>query len=224
MNRRWRVVSTPRRWRLRRRAEATGVRRRTSRWPRTADEVEKVYAAAIDRIRKWINEKQATFPPGSPNHAFLERLHGLPPDKLFEEILKGSYPNPERVGCPPYRVLMELGTRRRGLDDPWLEHIAHCYPCHMELRPLVRAYMPPDTVIDGSSGRCGRNTDDGASSTQIPRGVLLTLLLPHGFTARRLRGGDQGSGTVSRAVPFGIRANCGYHADTLAPRSAVDPT
>jgi len=138
------VVSTPRPWRLRRRPEAAGARRRMRRWPRTADEVEEVYAAAIDRIRKWIREKQSTFPPGSPNHAFLERLHELPPAKLYEEILRGLYPNPERVGCPPYRILMELGTRRRRLDDPWFEHIAHCYPCTMELRPLVRAHMLPD--------------------------------------------------------------------------------
>ena len=144
MNIKSRVVSTPQPWLLPRRPEAAGVRRRMRRWPRTADEVEKVYAAAIDRIREWISEKQSTFPPGSPNHAFLERLHELPPTKLFEEILKGLYPNPERVGCPPYRILMELGTRRRGLDDPWFEHIAHCYPCTMELRRLVRAYMPPD--------------------------------------------------------------------------------
>jgi hypothetical protein len=144
MNRKSRVVSTSRPWRLRRRPEVADARKPMPRWPRTADEVEEAYAAAIDRIRKWIRGKQSTFPPGSPNHAFLERLHELPPEKLFEEILKGSYPNPERVGCPPYRILMELGTRRRGLDDPWFEHIAHCYPCTMELGPLVRAYMPPD--------------------------------------------------------------------------------
>jgi hypothetical protein len=144
MNRKSHVPSSPRPWRFRQRPEAAGVRRRMRRWPRTADEVEEVYAATIDRIRKWITKKQSTFPPGSPNRAFLERLHELPPAKLFEEILKGLYPNPERVGCPPYRILMELGTRRRGLDDPWFEHITRCYPCHMELRPLVRAFMPPD--------------------------------------------------------------------------------
>jgi hypothetical protein len=83
-------------------------------------------------------------PDDSPEQVFFEKLYDLPPLKLFEEILKASYPNPERVGCPPYRVLMEFGTRRRDLDDPWFDHIRHCYPCTMELRPLVRAYMPPD--------------------------------------------------------------------------------
>lgn len=33
---------------------------------------------------------------------------------------------------------------RRGIDDPWHEHIAHCYPCHIELRTLFRAHQPPD--------------------------------------------------------------------------------
>jgi hypothetical protein len=113
-------------------------------WPRTAAEVDEVYAGAIDTIRKWIRKKQATFSPGSANHAFCENLLDLPPDRLFEEVMKDSYPNPERVGCPPYRILMELGTRRRGIDDPWHEHIAHCYPCHIELRTLFRAYQPPD--------------------------------------------------------------------------------
>jgi hypothetical protein len=111
---------------------------------RTAEEVDRIYADAIDTLRDWICEKQSTLPEGSPEHSFFEALYDLPPDKLFEEILRDSYPNPERSGCPPYRVLMELGTRRRGLDDPWFEHIRHCYPCTVELRPLVRAYMPPD--------------------------------------------------------------------------------
>jgi len=144
MNRKSHVRSTPRPRRLRRRPKAAAVPRRMPCRPRTAEEVDRIYADAIDTIRDWICEKLSTLPPGSPNQTFLENLHDLPPDKLFEEILKASYPNPERVGCPPYRVLMELGTRRRGLDDPWFEHIEHCYPCTMELRPLVRAYKPPD--------------------------------------------------------------------------------
>lgn len=116
--------------------------KRTSR--RTAEEVDGIYADAIDTLRDWICEKQSTLPEDSPQYAYFEALYDLPPDKLFDEILKVSHPNPERLNCPPYRVLMELGTRRRGLDDPWFEHIGHCYPCSVELRRLVRAYMPPD--------------------------------------------------------------------------------
>ena len=144
MNRKSRVLSTRRPRRLHRRPEAAGLRKQMPGWPRTAEEVDKVYAAAIDTIRDWICEKQSMLPPGSPDYAFFEKLYDLPPDKLFEEILKASYPNPERVGCPPYRILMEFGTRRRGLDDPWFEHIAHCYPCTIDLHSLVRAYMLPD--------------------------------------------------------------------------------
>jgi len=111
---------------------------------RTAEEVDAIYADAINALRDWICEKQSTLPEESPLYAYFEALYDLPPDKLFDEILKVSHPNPERQGCPPYRVLMELATRRRGLDDPWFEHIGHCYPCSKELRPLVRAYLPPD--------------------------------------------------------------------------------
>jgi len=144
MNRKSRGVATSQLRRSRQGPRGLGFRKRMPRRPRTAEEVDEIYAAGIANIRTWIREKQSTLQPGSANRAFLERLHDLPPDRLFEEILKASYPNPERVGCPPYRILMELGTRRRGLDDPWFEHIEHCYPCTMELRPLVRAYMPPD--------------------------------------------------------------------------------
>jgi hypothetical protein len=145
MNRKTRALSTPRPRRLRRRPATAGLRQRTSRWrPRTAEEVDKIYADAIDTIRDWICEKQAMLPDDSPDQVFFEKLYDFPPHKLFEEILKASYPNPGRVGCPPYRILMEFGTRRRDLDDPWYEHILHCYPCAMELRRLVRAYMPPD--------------------------------------------------------------------------------
>jgi hypothetical protein len=118
------------------------VPRRKPRW--TAEEVDRIYADALETIRKWIREKQATFPPGSANHALCEKLLGLPPTRLFDEVMKDTYPNPERVGCPPYRILMELGTHRRGIDDPWREHVSHCYPCHVELRRLLRAYSPPD--------------------------------------------------------------------------------
>jgi hypothetical protein len=117
-------------------------------WPprrqRTAEEVDEIYASAIDKIRCWIREKRATLPPGSANRALLEELRDLPPEKVFDELLSRSYPNPERVGCPPYQVLMELGTRTRSLDDHWLEHIWHCHPCSTELRTLVRSYAPPD--------------------------------------------------------------------------------
>lgn len=144
MKRNSRALSTQRAGRLGRPPEAVGLQKRSARWPRTAEEVNEVYAGAVDTIRASMMEKQSTLTPGSANHAFLGKLLALPPDKLFEEVLKALYPNPERVGCPPYRVLMELGTRKRSLDDEWVEHITHCYPCSMELRRLVRAYMPPD--------------------------------------------------------------------------------
>jgi hypothetical protein len=111
---------------------------------RTAKEVDEIYASAIDKVRCWIREKLSTLPPGSANRALFQKLQDLPPEKVFDELMSRSYPNPGRVGCPPYRILMELGTRTRSLDDPWYEHIKHCHPCSTELRTLVRSYMPPD--------------------------------------------------------------------------------
>ena len=144
MNRKSRVLSTRRQRPLRRDSGTTGVPKRIFRRQLTAEQVDEIYASAIDKIRCWISEKVSTLPAGSANRALLEKLQHLPPEKAFDELLSRSYPNPERVGCPPYRILMELGTRTRSLDDPWYEHIAHCHPCSTELRTLVRSYMPPD--------------------------------------------------------------------------------
>jgi hypothetical protein len=130
--------------RARNRRREQAMNRRSPSRQRTAEEVDEIYASAIDKIRCWIREKRSTLPPGSANRALLEELQDLPPEKVFDELLSRSYPNPERVGCPPYQVLMELGTRTRSLDDPWFEHIWHCHPCSTELRTLVRSYAPPD--------------------------------------------------------------------------------
>jgi hypothetical protein len=144
MSRKSRVLSIRRHRPLRRDSGTAGLPKRTSGRQPTPDEVDEIYASAIDKIRCWISENVSTLPPGSANRAFLEKLQHLPPEKAFDELLSRSYPNPERVGCPPYRILMELGTRSRSLDDPWYEHIAHCHPCSTELRTLVRSYKPPE--------------------------------------------------------------------------------
>ena len=144
MNRKSRVLSTRRQRPLRRDSEKTGLPRRIFRRQLTAEQVDEIYASAVDKTQCWIREKLSTLPPGSANRALLEKLQDLPPEKVFDELLSRSYPNPERVGCPPYLILMELGTRTRSLDDPWYEHIAHCHPCSTELRTLVRSCMPPD--------------------------------------------------------------------------------
>jgi hypothetical protein len=144
MSRKSRLLSTRRPRPLRRDSETAGLHKRTPRQQRTAEEIDEIYASAIDKMRCWIREKLSTLPSGSANRALLEKLQDLPPEKVFDELMSRSHPNRERVGCPPYRILMELGTRTRSLDDPWFEHIAHCHPCSTELRTLVRAYMPPD--------------------------------------------------------------------------------
>ena len=138
-----RVLSNRRQRPFRRDSGTAGLPKRMSRRQLTAKQVDEIYASAIDKVRCWIQEKLSTLPPGSANRALLEKLQDLPTEKVFDELLSRSYPNPERVGCPPYRILMELGTRTRSLDDSWYEHITHCHPCSIELRTLVRSYMPP---------------------------------------------------------------------------------
>lgn len=69
----------------------------------TAEQVDEMYAGTIDKMRCWIKEKLSTLPPGSANRALLEKLQELSPEKVFDELMSRSYPNPERVGCPSYR-------------------------------------------------------------------------------------------------------------------------
>jgi hypothetical protein len=119
-------------------------RRRPTPEKWTEEWVDQTYANAIEKIRRFIAEKIETLPPDSKIREDLERLHDLPPETLLNEISSRAYRNPERVGCPPYRVLMGLATRRRGLDDPVFEHIHHCHPCGAELGRMVRAFKPPN--------------------------------------------------------------------------------
>ena len=61
--------------------------------------------------------------------ANVEKLQGLAPETLFDEIYSRVDANPERAGCPPYRILMELATRARPFEDPAWEHVMRCPPC-----------------------------------------------------------------------------------------------
>jgi hypothetical protein len=68
-------------------------RRRTpEKW--TEEWVDQTYARAIEKIRRFIGEKLDTLPSGSKTRAHLERLQGLPADKLLEEMWSRVPPEP----------------------------------------------------------------------------------------------------------------------------------
>lgn len=56
----------------------------------------------------------------------------------IDEVLGGANPNPERVGCPPREVLIDLARRRQPLGAPAYEHLLKCSPCYREFRSLQR--------------------------------------------------------------------------------------
>ena len=55
--------------------------------------------------------------------------------RLLRESALTEYPNPERYGCPDSEFLYRLATDRTSisLEDPRLDHVAHCSPCFREL-------------------------------------------------------------------------------------------
>jgi hypothetical protein len=58
---------------------------------------------------------------------------------LFEELMAGAYPNPERIGCPPRDVLITLARRQRPIGDRAYEHLKICSPCYQEGRAIQEA-------------------------------------------------------------------------------------
>jgi hypothetical protein len=108
----------------------------------TEEWVDQTYAGGIEKIRRALTEKLATLPAGSAMRANVARLLDLRDETLLDEIYSRVHANPERAGCPPYRILIELATRTRSIDDPAWEHVARCHPCSKEVRTMTRACQP----------------------------------------------------------------------------------
>lgn len=94
------------------------------------------------KIRQAIRAKRAALPESSPLRAYLDALLELADEPLMDEIAAHTDANPERVGCPPYRVLLDLAADGPRPGDPAFEHALHCYPCSVEIRTLRRALDP----------------------------------------------------------------------------------
>ena len=106
------------------------------------DWVDQMHVGGIRKIRRVLAEKLVTLPAGSAMRAYVERLQGLPDERLMDEIYSHAHANPERADCPPHRILIELASRTRSLDDPAWEHVVNCHPCAKEVRTMTRAYRP----------------------------------------------------------------------------------
>jgi len=142
MQRKSRLLSIRRLWGPRKASLFSSVRKLMPRRGLSPEEVDRTYAGAVEKMRRALADKLATLPPGSAMRAYVERLQGLAPEKLFDEIYSRVDANPERAGCPPYRILMELATRARPLEDPAWEHVMRCHPCGTEVRTMTRACRP----------------------------------------------------------------------------------
>ncbi len=91
---------------------------------------------AVPDLRQLITEQAARAPEGSPERYRLLELLDLSDHALLDWMFTRIDPNPDRVGCPPRPVLVELAARVRPVSDPWWEHLLRCGPCRGELRAL----------------------------------------------------------------------------------------
>ena len=100
---------------------------------------------AIQKLRQLIAEKVRKARPGSPEEYRLRETLELSDDALIDQLYAHVQPNPDRVGCPPRAILIELAQRTRPLTDPWWDHILTCSPCRVDVRELRRR-LPPAPV------------------------------------------------------------------------------
>lgn len=92
----------------------------------------------VEKLRKLIAEKVAKVHPGTPEHYRLVETLELSDEALVDYLFAHIEPNPDRVGCPPRAVLIELAQRTRPLTDPWWDHVMSCSPCRIDVRELGR--------------------------------------------------------------------------------------
>jgi hypothetical protein len=95
---------------------------------------------AVQRLRTLIAQKAQSVPPGSSKQRWLLDKLALSDEGLLDAFFAELQPNPDRVGCPPRPVLIELAQRTRPLTDPWWDHLMECSPCRIDVRELGRAF------------------------------------------------------------------------------------
>jgi hypothetical protein len=63
-------------------------------------------------------------------------LPKLTPRDEIDQLFGHANPNPDRIGCPPRNVLIELAGRKRPIGDPAYDHLIKCSPCYLEVRGI----------------------------------------------------------------------------------------
>ena len=94
----------------------------------------------IQKLRNIITEKarHARARRDGPEEYRLQEMLELSDEALVDTLFSHVEPNPDRVGCPPRDVLLELAHRTRPLTDPWWDHIMGCSPCRIDVREWGR--------------------------------------------------------------------------------------
>jgi len=59
----------------------------------------------------------------------------VPADEI-DFVFGYANPNPERIGCPSYEVLVALSRRERPIGDHAYGHLGECSDCYREMRSL----------------------------------------------------------------------------------------
>jgi hypothetical protein len=100
---------------------------------------------AVQHVRQILTEQASRAAPGSPEQHRLHQKLALPDDALLDDLYSHIHPNPDRVGCPPRSVLIDLAQRTRPLTDPWWAHLLECAPCRIDVRTLSPPRPAPST-------------------------------------------------------------------------------
>jgi hypothetical protein len=56
--------------------------------------------------------------------------------EAFERVVQEDYPNPERIGCPPKKVLRQSAISATRVPQSVLDHLRKCAPCLKEYDAL----------------------------------------------------------------------------------------
>ncbi len=130
--------------------------------------------------------------------------------ELLEQAALHDYPNPDRVGCPGADFLKRLATNRKSIDlnDPALQHVAHCSPCYREFvayrHAAKRRNITRRTVIVAS----------GAAAATIVGVAVKSSISPHPLTYER-----QGINLFNGSTERGGTSS----SQQLAPKAILAP-
>lgn len=111
-------------------------------WRTPAERVDDIFDGAMFKMRSIMERRRDILPDGSRNRAYVEHLLTLGDEALLDWYCSNLHANPNRTGCPPYRVLLTLATSEWGSKHTAWDHVRGCYPCSVEIRTMHRVHEP----------------------------------------------------------------------------------